>query len=179
MTRIKLFFVFLILLIADQSTKYIIRTSGGFYICNTGLAFGIQSYWIIAILLAVIFLLTFFLKKQDARNKNQTNSKFQISINKNSFWDLKNWLLDVVCTLFLGHWLLRTGILLILSGAISNLIDRAYFGCVTYLIDLRIWPVFNFADIYITIGAIALLMEISKIKNKNDNEKFKNERIIK
>jgi len=59
------------------------------------------------------------------------------------------------------------------------MIDRLFFGCVTDFIDLRIWPVFNFADIYITIGAMALLMEILNIKNKNDNEKFKNERIIK
>lgn len=168
MTRIKLFLVFLVLLIADQSTKYIIRTSGGFYICNKGVAFGIQPYWIITVMLAAIFLLTFFLKKQDTRNNNQTNPKFRISINKTMFWDLKNWLLDIVCTLFLGHWLLRTGILLILSGAISNIVDRFYFGCVIDFIDLKFWPVFNLADIYITIGSIVLLFSISKKKKLNN-----------
>ncbi|MFA6159903.1 MAG: signal peptidase II [Parcubacteria group bacterium] len=48
--------------------------------------------------------------------------------------------------------------LLILSGAIANIIDRLYFGCVIDFIDLKFWPVFNFADIYITIGIIAILI---------------------
>jgi signal peptidase II len=45
-------------------------------------------------------------------------------------------------------------ILLILSGAVSNIIDRFYFGCVIDFIDLHFWPIFNLADVYITIGVI-------------------------
>lgn len=45
---------------------------------------------------------------------------------------------------------------LILAGAISNLIDRLFFGYVVDFFDFRIWPVFNVADSAITIGAILL-----------------------
>lgn len=48
-------------------------------------------------------------------------------------------------------------VILILSGGLSNIIDRIYFGCVIDFINLKIWPVFNLADIYITIGAIILI----------------------
>lgn len=46
---------------------------------------------------------------------------------------------------------------LMLAGAISNLIDRFSFDCVIDFIDLKFWPVFNLADVYITISAIILL----------------------
>jgi signal peptidase II len=48
---------------------------------------------------------------------------------------------------------------LILGGAISNLIDRIYFGYVIDFIDFRIWPVFNIADSAITIGAAIILLK--------------------
>lgn len=61
---------------------------------------------------------------------------------------------------------LRFGLLLILAGIIGNLIDRLRFGYVVDFIDLRIWPVFNFADITITIGGAYLLYHIvAKVKN--------------
>jgi signal peptidase II len=58
----------------------------------------------------------------------------------------------------------RTALLLILSGAFSNLLDRLTRGCVVDFINLKIWPVFNLADIYITIGIISLA--IIYIKHK-------------
>jgi len=61
------------------------------------------------------------------------------------------------------HQLERTALILILSGAISNLADRIARGCVVDFIDLKFWPAFNLADIYITIGVMALL--IIKILN--------------
>ena len=57
------------------------------------------------------------------------------------------------------------GISLILGGAISNILDRLLSGCVTDFIDLRIWPVFNLADVFISIGAIIIVL--SAIKNKS------------
>ncbi len=53
-------------------------------------------------------------------------------------------------------------IILILAGAISNIIDRIFFGCVIDFIDLKFWPVFNLADIYITIGAIMIIINKAK-----------------
>ncbi|MDI6778104.1 MAG: signal peptidase II [Patescibacteria group bacterium] len=50
----------------------------------------------------------------------------------------------------------------VLSGAISNLVDRIMRGCVIDFINLKFWPVFNLADIYITMGIIILLIKIIK-----------------
>jgi len=51
----------------------------------------------------------------------------------------------------------KIALIFILAGGLSNMLDRALYGCVVDFIDLKIWPVFNLADIYITIGVIALL----------------------
>ena len=48
-------------------------------------------------------------------------------------------------------------LILILAGAIGNLIDRIRFGYVVDFLDFRIWPVFNIADSSITIGACLLI----------------------
>ncbi|MFH2137022.1 MAG: signal peptidase II [Candidatus Omnitrophota bacterium] len=54
------------------------------------------------------------------------------------------------------HRLWQTALVLILSGAAGNLIDRLKFGYVVDFLDFRIWPVFNFADSLITCGVILL-----------------------
>jgi signal peptidase II len=48
----------------------------------------------------------------------------------------------------------RSGIAisLVLSGAGSNLIDRLTRGGVVDFVDIKIWPVFNLADVFIVIG---------------------------
>lgn len=47
----------------------------------------------------------------------------------------------------------------ILGGAIGNLIDRFIYSEVIDFIDIRIirWPIFNFADIAVSIGMIILI----------------------
>jgi len=42
----------------------------------------------------------------------------------------------------------------ILGGAIGNLIDRVSLGYVIDFLDFRVWPVFNIADSFITIGSV-------------------------
>jgi signal peptidase II len=56
---------------------------------------------------------------------------------------------------------------LILSGAIGNLIDRIRLGFVVDFLDLRIWPVFNIADIAITSGTVLLLLQILQRKSRD------------
>lgn len=56
--------------------------------------------------------------------------------------------------------LIRIGMGLIIGGALSNLIDRLQFGLVIDYLDFRVWPVFNFADTAIFIGACLLFKEI-------------------
>ena len=45
---------------------------------------------------------------------------------------------------------------LVWGGSVGNLIDRLRTGAVIDFIDLRVWPVFNVADIAITVGFVAL-----------------------
>jgi signal peptidase II len=54
---------------------------------------------------------------------------------------------------------------LIIGGAIGNYIDRIRVGYVIDFIDFKIWPVFNFADSCIVIGA-ALYIIYSFFMNK-------------
>ena len=61
-------------------------------------------------------------------------------------------------------------LLIIISGAISNIIDRIFNGYVIDFIYFHykdfFWPAFNFADIYITTGIIMIVINVfRKIKN--------------
>lgn len=116
--------LFLFLLGTDQLSKYIIRQSGGFYICNKGVAFGISGiyFWIILFLIIALFA-----------------------------WQRKN-----LQTLFFDRWL---AIIFILSGALSNVLDRFIFGCVVDFVDFKIWPLFNLADVYIVIGFVIIFLK--------------------
>ena len=49
---------------------------------------------------------------------------------------------------------------MILGGALGNLTDRLFYGYVIDFIDLRVWPVFNIADSFITIGAAILILNM-------------------
>ena len=54
-----------------------------------------------------------------------------------------------------GAWA-RWGAVFIITGALGNLYDRFVLGFVVDFIDLRVWPVFNAADSFITVGAVLL-----------------------
>ncbi|WP_175868349.1 signal peptidase II [Bartonella gabonensis] len=61
-------------------------------------------------------------------------------------------------------FLMRFGLILIIGGAIGNLIDRIRFHHVTdyilfYIDDIFYFAIFNLADSFITIGVIAILIE--------------------
>ena len=45
------------------------------------------------------------------------------------------------------------GTVFILAGAFGNLYDRITLGFVVDFLDFRVWPVFNVADSFVTIGA--------------------------
>ncbi|MFP4403719.1 MAG: signal peptidase II [Nanoarchaeota archaeon] len=51
---------------------------------------------------------------------------------------------------------------LIFGGALSNLIDRFIFNGVVDFINFNFWPIFNFADSFITIGIIIMSYIILK-----------------
>ena len=63
------------------------------------------------------------------------------------------------------------GLFIIISGAMANIVDRFINGYVIDFIYFHInqfyWPAFNFADIYISIGIIMIILNmINKIRSK-------------
>jgi len=49
---------------------------------------------------------------------------------------------------------------LLFSGGVSNLFERLSFGCVTDYIHVFSWfPVFNLADVFLTVAVLGLLWE--------------------
>jgi signal peptidase II len=65
-----------------------------------------------------------------------------------------------------SDWQRRLLLGMILGGAIGNLIDRAYAGEVIDFIDMGIgvhrWPVFNVADMGVSVGATILLIYLMR-----------------
>ncbi len=61
-------------------------------------------------------------------------------------------------------WVARTGLALILGGALGNLLDRIRNGSVIDFLDFYFrthhWPAFNLADASIVVGALLVLSEI-------------------
>ena len=82
----------------------------------------------------------------------------------------------------------KCGYLLVITGALGNLIDRLKLGCVIDFIDFDIpdihienirildslelnrWPIFNFADIYICAGVMIILI-FAFFENKSKSPK--------
>jgi len=101
------------------------------YVTNTGAAFGLfKSNTLVFILIAIVAILF-------------TSTLILRSLRKGEF---------------LLRPLFNIGLILIVSGAIGNLIDRLRFGYVIDFIDVRIWPVFNIADASITTGTFLLIL---------------------
>jgi len=48
----------------------------------------------------------------------------------------------------------------IVGGAFGNLLDRLRFDAVVDFIDFRVWPVFNLADVAITLGVAVLFIQL-------------------
>jgi len=59
---------------------------------------------------------------------------------------------------------------LIILGALSNLLDRLFFGYVIDYINLFFWPVFNLADSMIVVGVLIYILSEFKIKARNVNQ---------
>lgn len=68
--------------------------------------------------------------------------------------------------------LFKFGVLSLVSGSASNLIDRFQTGYVVDFLDFRIWPIFNVADVAIILGMfiviyfVAFKMEDDKLGTK-------------
>ncbi len=83
-------------------------------------------------------------------------------------WLIINFLVltALVCLLPRGR-----GKTLILSGGLTNLIDRIFRGQVVDFIDFKIWPIFNLADVFICLGVGMLIFSLLYQKLVNRKEK--------
>ncbi len=87
--------------------------------------------------------------------------------------------LIAVCAVYLWRHrknrskIMLTAIAAIIAGGIGNLIDRLSRGYVVDMFDFRVFPVFNVADICVTLGCVALCVYLiffegrSRKKRKN------------
>lgn len=111
------------------------------YVRNEGAAFSILQNKQILILLITVFAL-FFINKHLNSDKIDKLESFSYSM--------------------------------IIGGILGNLLDRLIYGYVIDFLDFRIfgyhYPVFNFADCFIVIGII-ILMIYTFIKEKKDGSK--------
>ena len=145
------FFIFFILVVFDLLSKNIVFNS-------------IDLYTFIS--------LTFFLDLTHIHNFGVSFGLFSGLISP--------WLLIILGLLVVGFifYLMKSAsdmfeewsLLIIISGALSNIIDRIFNGYVIDFIYFHykdfFWPTFNFADIYITIGIIMIVINIlRKINN--------------
>lgn len=69
-----------------------------------------------------------------------------------------------------AHPLMRTGLALMLAGAVGNLIDRLRTGEVVDFIKVPDFPAFNVADSAITVGVICLLFTLFHDTEKKQAE---------
>lgn len=58
----------------------------------------------------------------------------------------------------------RISLVLIASGAISNLLDRLIYGYVIDYINPGFWPTFNLADVFIFVGILIYASQIFRHK---------------
>lgn len=73
------------------------------------------------------------------------------------------------------HGCLLFSLSLIAAGGMGNLIDRAAKSYVVDFLDLRVWPIFNVADISVCVGCGLLVLYLFFIEPKREQKKKKNE----
>ena len=144
----------LILFILDQYSKYLIRFTFDLfqsrsifylldfvYVPNYGVAFNIlnnESLNLGFIFSLLVFFICLYLVWLIFVNQEKPNNTQLISLS------------------------------LILAGGLGNLFDRVFLGYVVDFIAITFNPyVFNFADIYITIGIVLYLINYLLVKEKN------------
>lgn len=105
-----------------------------------------------------------------------TGAAFGMGQNNNWFFILMSFvILAVIIVLLLKYKpkepIARISAGLIISGAVGNLIDRLVRGFVVDFLDFRLisFPVFNFADCCIVIGAVLFMVYIFFIYQEGDS----------
>ena len=137
-------FLFLILLIIDQYSKFIVH--GTLYVGDT------------------IPIIDNFFNLTYVQNRGVAFGLFQGKIDIVSILALVaiGLILFYFCKNFKKiSFLERIAYTMIFAGAIGNMIDRLFRGFVIDMLDFRgIWSfIFNFADVWINIGVVLIIVE--------------------
>ncbi len=66
------------------------------------------------------------------------------------------WMLVFFARAGARHPVLPVALGFVLGGSVSNLVDRVRLGHVTDFLDVRYWPAFNLADVFIVVGVAIL-----------------------
>ena len=64
------------------------------------------------------------------------------------------------------HFMMLTALIMIAAGGTGNVIDRLMRGYVIDFFDFRIFPVFNIADIFVTVGCVFLVVYVLFLDRK-------------
>lgn len=130
------------LIMIDKNINILPQVLSFSYTQNTGVAFGLISNNIIFVIIFNIVILGIIIK---FLKENNDNIDYTVLVS----------------------------LILILSGGIGNLIDRILRGYVVDFIkfDFINFPIFNVADISITLGIFILIIVIVKQMILNKNEK--------
>lgn len=75
------------------------------------------------------------------------------------------WLIPVAMLVAVTAWMPSSSAFagLMVGGSLSNLVEASMRGSVTDYIRLRFWPAFNIADVALTVGAIGIVIELTRI----------------
>ena len=101
------------------------------------------------------------------------NQGFAFGIGSNDSGGTISSLIVVIALISISIYFLVSGYEMLLpfatmlSGAVSNFIDRIIYGGVVDFINMKFWPTFNLADSFITIGVIWILLDLLFRKPKS------------
>ena len=97
--------------------------------------------------------------------RQNTGIAFSYLQNQNFILTLINILIIFVLSYYyFKHKDLRLGLSLMISGSAGNTIDRIFHGYVIDFINIKIWPIFNLADVIVALGVILIVMKLIKEK---------------
>lgn len=156
----KILLVIFGIILLDQITKGILL----FMI--TGSAFAYGSAWSVVPVPYLMAHVTNFLNIVFTWNPGTAFSLFR-ALGDNAPWVMIVATATIIAFIF--YYLVRRAksyermpLILIVGGALGNLIDRIRFGAVVDFLDFHIgglhWPAFNIADTFITIGVLMYIL---------------------
>ncbi|MCX6712016.1 MAG: signal peptidase II [Candidatus Woesearchaeota archaeon] len=125
-----------------------------------------KKIYIIALIVIFLDQITKYIFKNYFTYTKNYGAAFGILQNQQIFFIIIS-IIAIITIILIKKDLISLGFLL--GGVIGNLIDRSYYGYVIDFIDLKIWPSFNLADAFSTIGVILLIIYI--IRNDINSKK--------